>query len=286
MSLAATSGWLLAALVATGAAEDAEPSAASLFGAADAPAAMQPEAIGFYSRGCVAGAVPLPADGPHWQAMRPSRNRHWGLPVLVDFLGDLARDAAALDGWPGLLVGDMAQARGGPMTGSHTSHQSGLDVDIWLTPMPDRRLDRAEREETSAVALAEAGPNEVHEDRWTDAHGRLLRRAALDARVERIFVAPGIKKRLCEWAAGDRAWLAKVRPYYGHNHHFHVRLSCPPNMRCRAQEPPPAGDGCGAPLAWWYSPEPYRPKDDAGGGATSLGLADLPAACAEVLSAP
>ena len=195
----------------------------------------------------MAGGVQLPPDGPYWQAMRLSRNRQWGLPILVDFIEKLARDAATKDGWPGLLVGDMAQPRGGPMLTGHASHQIGLDADIWLTPMPARRLTRAgARGHLRRSSMTEPGPHEVYADRWTPAHGRLIRRAALDPRVERIFVAPGIKKKLCETADGDRDWLRKVRPYYGHNYHFHVRLSCPPGTPCKAQSPPPPGDGCGS----------------------------------------
>ena len=189
---------------------------------------MTAEPIGFYSRGCMAGGVQLPPDGPNWQAMRLSRNRQWGLPILVDFIEKLARDAAAKDGWPGLLVGDMSQPRGGPMLTGHASHQIGLDADIWLTPMPARKLTEKEREDISAIELTEPGPHEVYRDRWTAAHGRLIRRAALDPRVERIFVAPGIKKEALRDGGSDRDWLRKVRPYYGHNYHFHVRLSCPP----------------------------------------------------------
>ena len=168
---------------------------------------MAAEPIGFYSRGCMAGGVQLPPDGPNWQAMRLSRNRQWGLPILVDFLEKLARDAAAKDGWPGLLVGDMSQPRGGPMLTGHASHQIGLDADIWLTPMPDRKLTGKEREDISAIELTEPGPHEVYPDRWREAHGRLIRRAALDPRVERIFVAPGIKRKLCE-TGGQRSRLA------------------------------------------------------------------------------
>ncbi len=263
-----------------------DPPARDLFSRHLRPAALPPEPIGFYSLGCLAGAVELPSDGPHWQAMRPSRNRHWGLPVLVDFLETLAAEAAEKDGWPGLLVGDMAQPRGGPMADGHASHQVGLDADIWLTPMPDYRMSVAEREQRSAVAVVEPGPHTVDESVWTPAHGRVIRRAALDPRVERIFVAPGIKKKLCQTAEGDRNWLAKVRPWYGHNYHFHVRLRCPEGSRCKPQDPPAAGDGCGGDLAWWYSPEPYKPApktDKPKGPAT---MADLPAACREVHAAP
>jgi penicillin-insensitive murein endopeptidase len=276
---------LILAMLAVGAASAQERPAKELFGGAPLPADLSPEPIGFYSRGCMAGAVALTPDGPYWQAMRLSRNRHWGLPVLVDFLQNLARDAATQDGWPGLLVGDMSQPRGGPMLTGHASHQVGLDADIWLTPMPGRRLSEREREDISATPMVEPGPHMVHEDRWTAGHGRLIRRAALDPRVERIFVAPGIKKKLCETAGGDRGWLAKVRPYYGHNYHFHVRLSCPPGTNCRSQSPPPPGDGCGADLAYWYSQEPYKQAPDPSAPQKQMMLGELPPACRNVLQA-
>jgi penicillin-insensitive murein DD-endopeptidase len=264
----------------------AEPPAKELFGAQPLPAALNTEPIGFYSRGCMAGAVQLPPDGPTWQAMRLSRNRQWGLPILVDYIEKLAKDAATLDGWPGLLIGDMSQPRGGPMASGHASHQIGLDVDIWINPMPARLLSEKEREDISAIAVTEVGPHEVYPDRWTAAHGRFIRRAALDPRVERIFVAPGIKRELCRTAGSDRGWLSKIRPYYGHNDHIHVRLSCPPGTPCRAQSPPPAGDGCGAPLDYWFTAEPYKPSPGAGGPQKQVMLADLPAACRQVLLAP
>ena len=266
----------------------AERPAKELFGAVPLPAALAPEPIGFYSKGCMAGGVAMPPDGANWQAMRLSRNRQWGLPVLVDFLQKLAVDAAVEDGWPGLLIGDMAQPRGGPMLTGHASHQTGLDADIWLTPMPDRRLSAREREDIAATPVVEPGPHEVHAHIWTPAHGRLIRRAAIDPRVERIFVAPGIKKKLGETAGGDRAWLSKVRPYYGHNYHFHVRLSCPPGSRCKRQPPPPPGDGCGTDLGYWFTAEPYKPAPKPSKPlppAKELTVADLPPACAALLDA-
>ncbi|MFO1072825.1 MAG: penicillin-insensitive murein endopeptidase [Geminicoccaceae bacterium] len=47
-------------------------------------------------------------------------------------------------------------------------------------------------------------------------------RARAVPEVERIFVHPGIKQALCAQAGGDHAWLAKVRPRYGHDAHFHA----------------------------------------------------------------
>jgi penicillin-insensitive murein endopeptidase len=276
---------LILALFASAPPAMAQTPAKELFGAAQFSAALPAEPIGFYSRGCMAGGMQLSPDGPNWQAMRLSRNRQWGLPILVDFLHKLAADAAREDAWPGLLVGDMAQPRGGPMLSGHASHQIGLDADIWLTPMPSRRFTRQEREDISAVELTEPGPHLVHEERWTAAHGRLIRRAALDARVERIFVAPGIKKKLCETASGNRSWLTKVRPYYGHNYHFHVRLSCPPGTNCRSQSPPPPGDGCGSDLDYWFTNDPYKQSSEPGPAPKPVTLADLPPGCRAVLEA-
>jgi penicillin-insensitive murein endopeptidase len=113
--------------------------AKELFARKAFPAAQEPQAIGFYSRGCLAGAVPLPIDGPQWQIMRVSRNRYWGHPDLVGLLQRLSVRAMKV-GWPGLLIGDIGQPRGGPMLTGHASHQIGLDADIWLTPMPPRQL--------------------------------------------------------------------------------------------------------------------------------------------------
>ena len=263
----------------------AEPPAKELFGAAAAPAPANGAAvIGSYARGCLAGGTALPIDGPGWQAMRLSRNRVWGHPELVAFVERLAV-AARADGWPGLLVGDMAQPRGGPMRTGHASHQIGLDVDLWLTPMPDRRLSADERESLSAVSMLQPGTRTVDATRFTDAHIALIRRAALDPEVARIFVHPGIKQAMCQRAPGDRGWLEKVRPWWGHDAHFHVRLACPPGERlCKDQEPPPPGDGCGEDLAWWLSDEPWQPKPPAP-PTPPLQLADLPAECAAVLRA-
>ncbi len=279
---------LIAATIGQAAAKDTVP-AKKLFGRKSLPADLKARSVGFYSRGCLAGADAIPVDGPYWQAMRLSRNRNWGHPVLIDYLKWLAREAATKDGWPGLLVGDLSQPRGGPMLSGHRSHQIGLDADVWLTPMPNRRLSRKERENMSAVPVTKTGPNRVFANVWTDAHFRLIKRAASHRAVERILVAPGIKKKLCETEKGNKAWLRKVRPYYGHNYHMHIRIGCPAGSKgCKRQNPTPAGDGCGKPLAWWYSKEPYadpkKPKKPVK-PRPPITLSGLPAACRSVLSA-
>ncbi len=138
-------------------ADPADPNtpAKELFARKPEPVHLAARAIGNYVRGCLAGAVALPINGKTWQVMRVSRNRNWGHPDLIRFLERLANKVPRV-GWPGLLVGDLAQPRGGPMLTGHTSHQIGLDADIWLTPMPDHALSRKEREEMSATNVVAA----------------------------------------------------------------------------------------------------------------------------------
>jgi len=286
--LALAAGGILA--IGGAAAQDSVP-AKVLFGRMMAPADLDSRSIGFYSRGCLAGAQALPITGPAWQVMRLSRNRNWGMPELVAYIEKFATDAQAQLGWPGLLIGDMSQPRGGPMVSGHASHQIGLDVDIWLDPMPDHVLSPEERETISATSYIRPGTHVVLDKaKWTDAQSRLLHQAASYDQVERIFVNPGIKKQLCETAGSDRAWLRKIRPWYLHDDHFHVRLYCPPGMAgCKAQDPPPAGDGCGSNLAWWLSPAPYAPPPKPVKPVKPkppLTLAGLPSACRDVLNAP
>jgi penicillin-insensitive murein DD-endopeptidase len=232
-----------------------------LFGAQKTPANLASRAIGFYSKGCLAGGVALPIDGPTWQVMRLSRNRNWGHPALIALLERLSDDARKLDGWNGLMIGDISQPRGGPMLTGHASHQIGLDADIWLTQMPNRRLTGREREKISATSVIKDRKT-MNYKVWTEAHARLIKRAASYPEVARIFVHPPIKAELCRWATGDRSWLAKVRPYYGHNYHFHVRIKCPRGFAGCKNQPAPAptdGTGCGDELAYWMSNKPWLP---------------------------
>jgi penicillin-insensitive murein endopeptidase len=260
--------------------------AKELFGRKPEPISMASRAIGFYARGCLAGAVALPVNGPTWQVMRLSRNRNWGHPSLIRFLERFANKAPKVAHWPGILVGDLAQPRGGPMLTGHTSHQVGLDADIWLTPMPDHELTREEREEMSATNVVAADWNDVDPAAWTAQHHAIIKAAAEDRDVERVLVNPAIKKALCREAGNGRAWLAKVRPVYGHNYHFHVRIRCPGDSpECTPQPPPPGSDGCGPELAWWFTEQARKPKPP-GPKRPGLKLTDLPAACRHVVLAP
>ena len=159
--------------------------------------------------------------------MRPSRNRAWGHPVLIAFLERLSARVPGVSAWPGILVGDMSQPRGGPMITGHASHQVGLDADIWLTAMPRRSLSAGERETMRATMMVRPDRLDVSPS-WTPDAMAVVRLSAEQPQVERIFINAAIKKAMCRDASGDRAWLDKVRPIYGHDYHFHIRLACPP----------------------------------------------------------
>lgn len=255
--------------------------AKDVFGRAKAGAPGRPEVVGFYSKGCLQGGVALPLDGPNWQVMRPSRNRFWGHPDLVAFLKDVSVRVPQETGRPGLLVGDMAQPRGGPMITGHASHQSGLDADLWLMPMPDRRFTRAEREELPATNLVRSDWLDIDPAVWSQDYIAFLKLLAREKRVERLFVNAAIKKAMCRDVSGDRSWLTKVRPMWGHNYHVHVRLTCPADAPdCAPQDKPPPGDGCDASLAWWFTDEALHPKP--GKPRPPLRMADMPASCRRI----
>lgn len=272
-----------------GAPATAETLAKQLFGAKPTGSQQNARAHGSYAKGCVAGAVQLPETGPTWQAMRLSRNRNWGHPQTIDFIGDLSAFAAKQPGWNGLYVGDISQPRGGPMLSGHRSHQIGLDADIWMLPTSRIDLSAKQRESISSISTRRANGAYVN-DNWSRAHHRILREAAKDKRVARIFVFPGAKVQMCNDEKGSRKWLRKIRPWWGHHYHFHVRLKCPRGLKgCENQAAPPAGDGCADAQKWVddiLNPPPPKKADPNAPKPKprrEYVLADLPKQCAAVL---
>ena len=256
-----------------------EPLAKELFEDIETPTRAAPEALGSYAKGCLAGGVRLFEDGPTWAAMRLSRGRNWGHPALADFISRFSA-AATQVGYDGLLIGDMGRARGGPMISGHRSHQIGRDVDVWLRPLTTRP-SAADRENWSSYDVVK-GRSTLDRALWDKSAWRAIGVAAQDPAVARIFVNATIKRELCR-AAPDAAWLRKVRPWWGHDSHFHVRLACPEGMSgCTDQAAPPAGTGCGKELDWWFTEEPYIPS---GKKRRELIMADLPPRCRAVLEA-
>ena len=282
----------VATLASPAFAQEAVP-AKQLFGKQNLPSRQPTQSLGFYAKGCLAGGIAIPVDGPAWQVIHLSRNRRWGNPEMIALIERLAREAKAEDGWNGLMIGDISQPRGGPMLSGHASHQIGLDADIWLTPMPSHTMSYDEREVVPEASVLRRDMISVDSRKWTKAHERLIVRAASYPRVERVFMHPAIKKKMCDTLKGDdRALLYKMRPIYGHHYHFHIRMKCPAgSVNCEDQVDPGPDSGCGKQLTEWLNRVKPRPvvKSDKPKKAVKpkhLMLSSLPDACAVVLRAP
>ncbi|AYM91275.1 penicillin-insensitive murein endopeptidase [Serratia sp. 3ACOL1] len=219
----------------------------------DHPVSGTAQAVGGFANGCIIGAHPLPLSSPDYQVMRTDQRRYFGHPDLLAFIQRLSSQAnqKALGT---VLIGDMAMPAGGRFSSGHASHQSGLDVDIWLQ-LPRQRWSAQQLLKPQPIDLVSGDGKQVVDRQWQPQIESLIKMAAQDSEVTRIFVNPAIKQRLCQDAGADRAWLHKVRPWFGHRAHMHVRLRCPAgSLECLDQDAPPVGDGCGAELASWFKP--------------------------------
>lgn len=217
------------------------------------PVAGVSQVIGSASNGCVIGAQPLTLRGEGYQVIRYNRHRHYGHPHLLTYLQDLGKKAKK-KGLPPLLVGDLSMPAGGRFSTAHASHQNGLDADIWLRfgPLTDEQALKP-----TATLMVNRSLQRVDTNVWTKQQETLIRLAASDSRVERIFLNPAIKLKLCQTVKGDRSWLHKIRPWFGHDAHLHVRLRCPPNSSyCQNGAPIPTDEGCGDDLMSWFKPRP------------------------------
>tara|TARA_R110002096_G_scaffold57509_1_gene145765 strand:- start:9429 stop:10325 length:897 start_codon:yes stop_codon:yes gene_type:complete len=275
----------------------AQTEARFLLGGKSTASKQSPAAYGSYAKGCLAGGEQLAENGPTWQAMRLSRGRNWGHPALIDYIQRISAKVAKQTNWKGLYIGDMAQPRGGPMISDHVSHQLGLDTDIWMLPARNLNLSRAERESLSSINVRSANRKNVSGN-WTRTHMEVLKIAASDPAVDRIFVTAPAKIYMCKNARGNKDWLQKVRPFGGHNFHFHVRLKCPKgSSNCEPQKPTVAklskgGTGCDETLNWWVTAalEPVKPNPNTKKKKVKprkhprqFLMSDLPNQCAKVL---
>lgn len=217
------------------------------------------QAIGAFSNGCIVGAQPLPLESVNYQVMRVDQRRYFGHPDLLAFITRLSANVKKQTGGI-VLVGDMGMPAGGRFSSGHASHQSGLDADIWLQ-MPLQRWTAQQLLKPQPIDLVAASGRQVNPRLWQPQVTALIKLAAQDSEVTRIFVNPAIKKQLCQEAGQDRDWLRKVRPWFAHRAHMHVRLRCPADsLECQDQDAPPAGDGCGAELSSWFTPRQPSPE--------------------------
>ncbi len=218
------------------------------------PSLGHAQSIGGYSRGCVAGAKALPTKLKGLVIAKPDKGRHFGHPALIDFITSLAQNLSkrALGG---VVTGDLSQPRGGPTPSGHASHQTGLDADVWFTWPGSRNgqlSKRARRRLAQGPKAIVEGDRGKKTPEFTPRIRKLLKLATEDSRVARIFVHPGIKRDLCRRTPpAKRGWLRKIRPWWGHRAHFHVRLHCPEGSKlCVPQSKLPPGPGCD--LSWWF----------------------------------
>lgn len=236
--------------------------------------------IGFYSAGCLAGAEKLPIDGKGYAAMRLSRNRNWGHPDLVDYVKTLSEKLREQK-LPLMLVGDMGPPRGGPMKSGHNSHQIGLDVDIWLK-MSAKRPTKRQRESWSAESFV--ANRKTLRSSWGQQQVKLMIAAANNDRVDRIFISPPIKRYFCQ-NYPKAPWLYRLRAWWGHDAHLHVRLKCPGgDTACTPQDPINSEDpGCGEELAWWFSKEADEEWQKIVNDPSPRTFPELPTACQDMV---
>lgn len=209
--------------------------------------------MGSYSAGCLQGAIPLPKSAPGFEVVRLARHRYFAHPLLAELL---LRAGVALQADATMLFGDLAQARGGPMPGGHVSHQTGLDADIWFYYWPaGRHFPEENREKLYGASVLKGNLTELNPKKWHDVYDRQLMWFAGQPETDRIFVNAAIKKHLCRRYPGDSR-LAKLRPWYAHNDHFHLRLKCPVDQPlCVGQKPVTDIECEEKDLAFWFSDE-------------------------------
>jgi len=206
------------------------------------------EAIGGYSLGCLKGGVTFKRIPSGLELSQVRKGRFWGHPHLIDYLENLGKTIHQKYR-RNVIVGDLSLSRGGPTVGGHNSHQSGLDVDLWFEmPKTKRRFLLKESTEMRSILTKQNST-------LTSYQVAMIKHAASYPKVERIFIHPLLKKDLCKRSLLNPKLLRKVRPWYGHDDHIHVRLECPvDSVECISQKPPPEGSGCDR-LDWWFSEE-------------------------------
>ena len=261
---------------------------------AKSPSAGESQSIGGYAYGCLQGAAALAERGLGYRSIRRYRNRYYAHPQTIKVVESIGREVKAR-GLDEIEVGDLSQPRGGRMKYGHRSHQSGLDIDLWFGGSKEylkgerkRRLKRIKRKakkkkwskkkfksalfDVDHPSTIKGWRESLDEAVWSTRHEQLLKIAASQPEVARIFVHFRIKEKMCalyrltqtkgKTTGPEPLWLRKLRPWYGHHQHFHVRLHCPSGSpECDAQGPLPDGLNCEG-LDWFSKVEKRKRKKE------------------------
>ncbi len=243
------------------------------------PSDDSPQVIGTYTNGCLQGGKALPQNGTGYQIVRGQRKRYFAHPDTVSFIESLGKYSdSKLDTL--LLIADLSLPQGGRFSYGHRSHQTGLDADIWLR-LPEGALSSSQLQNAKSSSVLTTNRKKINGSRWQQAHFDIIKYSALYPNVERIFVHPLIKQKLCNTEVeSEKEWLRKVRPWWGHHAHMHVRLACPEgNSHCVPQAAPPEGDGCGDELMSWI----FQPSTPSKGTKKKKAPPPAPEQCQEML---
>lgn len=241
------------------------------------------ESIGSPSAGCLMGGVSMKNTGDGYYQMRPKRLRTFGHPLLIQFLEKSFKEIhnqLKTD----LLFADLSQPRGGPTLTGHASHQTGLDIDIWFAQSDDisaKVLQQIDLRSSVVAPEAVDGSEMKVNALFTEKKIKTLEYFAKQPETDRIFVSAGIKKFLC-LHYGNETWIQKIRPWYAHREHFHLRLKCKiGDELCKNTEPLPPGNSCDSTLDWWWSDEAKGSPSDSKPSIPQMPV--LPQKCEEIL---
>ena len=131
------------------------------------------------------------------------------------------------------------------------------------------------------MLLADATALDPHQ--WSDAQEWVLQKAVSFDEVDRILVNPLIKRDLCR-KYPSATWLTKLRPWWGHDDHWHVRMKCPASdTGCVPTEAIPSGNGCDTTLEWWFTDEAKKKGAQNDERYHVKELPKLPEECAAIL---
>lgn len=164
----------------------------------------------------------------------------WGLPALIHMLERSAKKVAKKHPGAVLGVGDISRKNGGDIF-LHRSHESGRDADIAFYVVDQRGKDL--KPDTFVAFQGSIESSSMPGARFDVAKNWALVQAMLEdpvARVSHLFVADPLRRMLLAFAKPrvlpslyNRAAAVMMQPSNAlpHDNHFHVRISCPNDMK-------------------------------------------------------